>query len=104
MKIWLTVGCAALFIVASVSPVFAASAVEYVVIGSKGATGNGGSGKALNRKFSKVSEKMSQHKPSSRALRPNTSPSGAGKMRDEESKTITLVPAIGGALDPETGL
>jgi len=104
MKIWLAVGCAAMFMVGPVSPVFAAAAVEYGIIGSKGAPGAGGLGNALNKKFNQVSEKMSQDAPSSRASRPNTSPSVAEKMSAEESKTIKLVPTAGGAVDPETGV
>ena len=83
-----------------VSPVFAAAAVEYGIIGSKAAPG-AGLGNALNKKFSQVSEKMSPAAPSSRSRPPRNV---AGKVKAEESKPITLVPTTGGAVDQETGM
>ncbi len=104
MKIWLAVVCAALLMVGPVSPVFAAAAVEYGIISSKGAPGASGLGNALNKKFNQASEKMKQIAPSTRASRPSTSSNVAGKIRAEESKPINLVPTAGGAVDPETGM
>lgn len=104
MKILLAVVCAALLMLGPVSPAFSAAAVEYGIIGSKGAPGTSGLGNALNKKFKKLREKMSQDTPSSMSSRPSTSSSVAGKIRVEENKPIDLVPTAGGAVDRETGM
>ncbi len=92
MKILLAVVCAALLMLGPVSPAFSAAAVEYGIIGSKGAPGASGLGNALNKKFKQVREKMSQDTPSSRSSRPSTSSRVAGKIRVEEKKPMDLVP------------
>lgn len=56
MKMTLAVGCALLFMIGEVSPVFATAAVEYGIISGKPAPGSG-IGAKLGEKMDQVNEK-----------------------------------------------
>jgi len=100
MKTWFTVALASLFMVGAVSSAFAAAGVEYGIIISKPAPGSG-LGNALNKKLGKLTENSNVPTKQDQNVRK----SNQGHISSSaEGKPINLIPAAGGAVDPETGI